>query len=58
MSLEEGVGAVVLLVAGLGEGLREGRVPADAAGREDGLADSDFVQVVDDVAASGTGLLG
>lgn len=46
----------MLLVACLGEGLKEERFPADAVGgaaREGGFAESDFVQVVEDAAAAG-----
>lgn len=46
----------MLLVICLGEGLKEERFPADAAGgavREEGFAESDFVQVVEDMAAAG-----
>lgn len=48
----------MLLVVCLGEGLGDERFPAGGAVREDGLAESDFVQVVEDVAAAGTDLLG
>lgn len=46
----------MLLVISLGEGLKEEWFPVDDVGgavREDGFAESDFVQVVEDMAAAG-----